>query len=194
MKRTSRLLLISLILVTFAALANAQAAMSLEKRKLVGEMIAVLKMDKQMSQITDAMLEEMEKTYPMGYGAAVDRRADLTDQQKQSMKTNSAAAFTAFSQKFRRRLAESVDYAKYIDEAVYPMYDKIYSEQELRDIVAFYKTPTGQKMIDTMPQLFAEAQNAAREKLLPQVMTIISSVLDEEFKTVAAPSPKKPSN
>lgn len=194
MKLAPRLLLISLILIAFATLANAQAAMSPEKRKLVGEMVVVLKMDKQMSQITDAMLQEMEKTYPMGYGAVVDRRTDLTDQQKQSLKANSAAAFKAFSQKFRKRLAETVDYAKYIEEAVYPMYDKMYTEQELRDIVAFYKTPTGQKVIDTMPQLFAEAQTAAREKLLPQVMPIITSLVDEEFENIAAPAPKQPSN
>jgi uncharacterized protein len=194
MKRGFQLFLLSAALFAFAAAINGQSAMSPEKRRLVGEMVSVFKMDKQMSQITDAMLKEMENTYPMGFGAAVDRRTDLTDEQKQSMKATASASFNAFSQKFRKRLMETVDYTKYIEEGVYPIYDRMYSEQELKDIVAFYKTPTGQKVIDTMPQLFAEAQTAAREKLLPQVLPIIKSVLDEEFERIAAPNVKKPSN
>lgn len=37
-----------------------------------------------------------------------------------------------------------------------PIYDKYYSPEELREIIAFYKTPAGQKMIEVTPKIVSE--------------------------------------
>jgi len=41
-----------------------------------------------------------------------------------------------------------------------PIYDKYFTEEEIRQIIAFYKTPIGQKIISTMPSVMREAMNA----------------------------------
>jgi uncharacterized protein len=194
MRQISQILLLAVSFLIFASSSEAQTVVSPEKRKLIGEMVTLLKMDTQMSQITDQILQEMEKTYPMGFASVVDSRNDLTVEQKKTMKATAGPSFTAFSQKFRKRLMETVDYGKYIQESLYPIYDKVYTEQELKDLIAFYGTPTGKKVIETMPQLFAEAQTAAREKLLPQVLPIIETLVKEEFEALEQPVvSKKPS-
>jgi len=167
--------------------------MSDEKQKLITEIVNLFKMDTQMAQLTDSILKEMETTYPIGYNTAVDSRPDLTPSEKAKLKASSKASFVSFSEKFRSRLAGTVDYKKYIEDAIYPLYDKFYTEQELRDLIAFYRTPTGQKVIETLPQLFSESQIAAREKLVPQVLPILQQMLKEEFDKVATvPAAKKP--
>ncbi len=49
-----------------------------------------------------------------------------------------------------------------LDLAV-PVYDKYYSDDEVKDLIRLYQTPLGQKMLATMPKLMAELQ-AAGEK------------------------------
>lgn len=43
-----------------------------------------------------------------------------------------------------------------------PIYDKYFSEEEIRQLIAFYKTPTGQKIISTMPSVMKEAMAAGQ--------------------------------
>ncbi len=42
-------------------------------------------------------------------------------------------------------------------EMITPVYDKYFNEKELDDIIAFYRTPSGQSLITKMPQIYIEA-------------------------------------
>jgi hypothetical protein len=194
MKFRSHIILATLIAACFVSSANAQSGISDEKRKLIAEMVTVFKMESQMAQITDSILQEMEKTFPIGYAAAIDARNDLTPVEKAKIKTASAEVFVSVSQKFRARLAATIDFKKYIEESVYPLYDRLYTEQELKDLITFYRTPTGQKVIETLPRLVAESQETAREKLLPQIIPVIQQVMAEEMERVGPPPPRKRTN
>jgi hypothetical protein len=43
-----------------------------------------------------------------------------------------------------------------------PIYDKYFTEEEIRQLITFYKTPTGQKIISTMPSVMKEAMTAGQ--------------------------------
>jgi len=174
--------------------AQTHANISDEKRKLIAQLISVMKMDEQIGKITDTILQGMQDSFPVGFNAAVDARADLTPDEKAQIKAREETSFVSFSEKFRKRLPEVVDYQRYIQESIYPLYDKFYNEQELQDLIAFYSTPTGQKVIETMPQLLAESQIAAREKLLPQIVPLLQALSKEEIDNAARPKPAKRPN
>ncbi len=178
-----------LFFVGFLSLsAFSQSAISEEKTKLIGEMIIVMKMDQQFPEIVDGMLKEMEKSFPIGFNAAVEGNNSLTPEQKAELKTTSGERFVAFSQKFRKRLSEKIDYSKYIREAAFPLYDKFYTEQELKDLIAFYKTTTGQKLITTLPALLAESNKTATEKFVPMLIPIVQDLIKEEFEQIGEPA------
>lgn len=42
-----------------------------------------------------------------------------------------------------------------------PLYDKYYSEEDLRQIIAFYQSPAGQKVIEVTPKIMGEAMQAS---------------------------------
>ena len=48
-----------------------------------------------------------------------------------------------------------------IVQQLIPVYDKYYSSEELREIIVFYKTPAGQKMIQVTPQIINEFMQAS---------------------------------
>ena len=171
-----------------------QTVVSDEKRKLISEIVSLTKMDRQMTDITDLILKSMETTYPSGFEAAVDRRTDLSPRQKENLKSKSIASYKAFSENFREHLAKDIDYKKYIDDAIHPLYDKFYTESELRDLVTFYSSSTGQKVLTSMPELLVESMKSAKEKLLPQVLKIVDQVLDDEYTKAGVKIAGKPKN
>jgi hypothetical protein len=60
------------------------------------------------------------------------------------------------------------------------IYARHFSAQELRDMLAFYKTPTGEKALKVMPQLTAEVFQMVMQKmqgLQVQIMGAFSNVL-----------------
>ncbi|MBA4850014.1 DUF2059 domain-containing protein [Emticicia sp. BO119] len=44
-----------------------------------------------------------------------------------------------------------------------PIYDKHYSHQEIIDMIKFYESPTGKKMVEKTPLIVAESMEAGRE-------------------------------
>jgi len=62
-----------------------------------------------------------------------------------------------FFDKFHAKL----DVQQLVDMAI-PAYKKYYSDEEIKQLIAFYQTPLGQKMLDVAPKLVAETQAAGQ--------------------------------
>lgn len=68
------------------------------------------------------------------------------------------------------------------------LYTKGFSETELNELIAFYKSPLGQKVLKQMPALFSESMKMTQSKLEP-VVPQINQLLEQMTKELA---PKKP--
>jgi hypothetical protein len=70
------------------------------------------------------------------------------------------------------------------------MYADLYTEEEIRGMTAFYRTPVGQRMVETMPELMAASQRITQERLaavMPELMQAIMEVMEEEEGSGATP-------
>jgi len=56
-----------------------------------------------------------------------------------------------FFEKFNSKIS-----AEQMVDLIVPVYDKYFSDQEIKDLIAFYQTPTGQKMSSVQTQLAAD--------------------------------------
>jgi hypothetical protein len=54
---------------------------------------------------------------------------------------------------FKERLYNRIDYAKYAEEIYLPLFDKHFTSDELKELIAFYKTKSGQKSVKILPDL-----------------------------------------
>lgn len=64
-------------------------------------------------------------------------------------------------------------------------------DAELRDLIRFYRTPTGKKLIDSTPKIFAESMRLSNEHLVPKLAPIIEKLLKEEMKFLLEAPPQK---
>lgn len=54
---------------------------------------------------------------------------------------------------FRERFFTRIDYVKYADQTYVPLFDKQFNADELKELIAFFKTKAGQKMVKLIPDL-----------------------------------------
>lgn len=69
-----------------------------------------------------------------------------------------------------------------MEQIYYPLYDKYFTEAELKDLIAFYKSPTGRKLLHATPQLTQAAMLKSNELLMPKIMVLLNELREEEKK------------
>ena len=75
------------------------------------------------------------------------------------------------------------------------LYTTNFSESELKDLVAFYKSPLGKKVLEKMPQLTQQSAQMTQAKLesaVPVVNKLLADMTAELEPKGAAPAKKKP--
>ena len=73
-----------------------------------------------------------------------------------------------------------------LQNLIIPIYDSNFTEKEVDDFIAFYKSPSGQKMASKLPQIYAESQEAGGkwgQELAEKV------VKELELKNYSSPPP-----
>lgn len=192
MKRISQFFCLIVVITAFSLAALAQDTLSPAKRKLIAELIVVTKMDKQMDEMTNVFLSSQDAMYAGIVRQLLEGRPGLTPKEKEALEKEMVDRFKTFVTKFKERLPAAVNYSEYIEQAVYPIYDKAFTEKELADLVAFYKSDTGQKVLVAMPQLVVEAMEVAQRVLVPRVVKMVEGIVAEELADLKeGPPPAK---
>ena len=181
-------LFLPLALFTFifalSAQAFAQTPISESKRKLIAELVALTDGNDQMGTMVDTLMDYQEESFPAQLEASMSKDSSIPEARRKELIEKSKSDFVRVSQKMRKRIKEEINFEAYLNESVYTIYDKHFTEAELKDLVAFYSTPTGKKTIAVMPAIFADSMKASQEKLLPPLLKIVNEVLEEERKAL----------
>lgn len=63
------------------------------------------------------------------------------------------------------------------------IYAEIFTEQELKDLITFYKTPTGQKALQKLPEIMQRSMQLAQQRLMEnqaELYTLMEKVAKEQ--------------
>ena len=175
-------LTIALLITGLAATAVAQGTISAEKRALIKEMLAATDMQKSGDAMMKTMLDQFEKDTPQRIAASVNALPDLTPQEREKMIREITADNTRVLKRSRELMTEKINWAQLMDELMYPIMDKYYTEEDLKTLIAFYKSPTGRKVLETMPQMMTDIMLRSMEIMKPKIDEISKQILEEEKK------------
>jgi uncharacterized protein len=115
--------------------------------------------------------------------------AQMLDQMFESMKTAFPKVDPALWVRLRDRML-----SRSLDELYIPIYDRHYSEADLRDILAFYRSPVGQRMLKGLPALLDESMKAGREWGRAIGQELQQEIYEEDQKNKKALEETKPGN
>jgi len=158
---------------------NAQTEMTSEKKTLLKELFEVTDVKKMIENTRNIMSAQMDKNYIQMMSALL-KKEGIPAAKQEEIKNKFVESQTRFSERFKKLFAERIDLDQVIEQLYYPLYDKYFTENELRDLVIFYKSQTGQKSLRIMPQLFQESMQKTSELLNPRIAEIINEIIQEE--------------
>lgn len=179
----------SLLLVTVTDLlaqepvAGSRQSVSSEKRALIKEFLDTTGSTKNAKTMIDSLLAEQEKLMPAIVWDAVAGMTEvkaLTAREQLDLKNKLNQDSLRQSRRLRELFAEKIDIGKLIEDLSYNLYAKFFTEEELKDLLAFYRSPTGKKTIEVMPRLFAESMIQTAETIKPKLNEIITQFTTEE--------------
>ena len=63
------------------------------------------------------------------------------------------------------------------------IYDKYYTEKEIKDFIVFYKSPSGQKSLNLAPEIMKEFMGTMMQKYMPEIQKTMAAKMEELIKT-----------
>jgi hypothetical protein len=163
-------------------------SVSSEKRALIAELLEVTGSRKSALQVYQAMLDQQEKMMPDLVKESVASNAEfqrLTEEQREELRKKLVENSNRTSKRVKELFEERIDFSKIVEDISYELYDKYYTEDELKDLVGFYRTPTGKKTIAVMPTMFSESMTMTMERIKPQMSEIMTTLTKEESERVS---------
>jgi hypothetical protein len=146
------------ILLAFIFAASTFTAFSQTKQESIKELMRIMQADSTMEKTFSAIMPSIMSQFP---------KENMTPE-KTAMMNELMSSIMTSTQEICKKI---------MNEDFVVIYGKYYTEQEIRELIAFYKTPTGQKMIKNMPEIQKEISTVMMQKYLPDLQKNISELV-----------------
>jgi len=168
--------------------AKSEAKITEVKQEMIRELLAIVGItgmaEKMRDQQSVVELMRMQPSFHEMLELATAEQADLPEEERQLLLAR-LENFDAFAERYRALFNERLNFSTIIETVYPPLYDKYFSEEELRQMVGFYRTPVGRRSIEVMPSLMQEAGGAIEAAVWPISIGLIQEIVAEERATLA---------
>ncbi|MDQ2856193.1 MAG: DUF2059 domain-containing protein [Acidobacteriota bacterium] len=178
---------------------------SAEKRTLIKQILDETNSQQNADAMFSAQFDATIKQLPEVQWQTISSSAEfkrLRPAQQEEVREKFDENIARVSKRIKELFLQRIDMKQMVEDISYSVYDKHFTETELKDLVAFYGSPTGKKVIAEMPALFAESIAKAGEIIGPRVKGIIDEIQREQtnelskqidvlLKSAPKPLPKK---
>ncbi|MDD2611182.1 MAG: DUF2059 domain-containing protein [Bacteroidales bacterium] len=72
---------------------------------------------------------------------------------------------------------------KLINEDMVVLYDKYFTQNEIKDFITFYKSPSGQKFIKVTPDIQKDLMMVMMQKYIPEMQKAVKDRIEEKMKS-----------
>lgn len=199
-KRFKQLMLLAALVPTFAMAqalqsqapaapaAAAAAPVDPAKQAAIKDLLDAIDAQKLVGAIGNSAQMQAKQLVPAILSDALSENKTMTDKQKQaSVPTPQKNAVPKLVDGAGQVFATDA-FRQDAMQAQYDAYAKYYSTSEIKDLTAFYKSPTGRKFIQVQDQVGRDVVYGLMQKYMPQS---IKATRDQADKEVASVKPAK---
>jgi len=154
-------------------------AASENKQELILEILSAAADDQTAAWMIQVFLVKLRPAYRDMIAEIMKTEQGLTEEEK-ALLVERLDDFEQFAERFSTLLPERLDFESVRTTVYAPLWERHFDEQELREIAAFYKSPTGQKVLRVMPGMMEEGMEATFRVTQPRVMEVVGAVLAEQ--------------
>lgn len=193
-KFTSTLFAIAIIIIisfnSHAQNKSVPSAIAPEKRALIKELIALSGQSSE--QIADDVYDAQMNQAKGMMSRMLDSKESFSAADRAYFKNSAEESFDRMAKKLKEFFKTELVLDTYLEEVAVTSYDKYFSESELYDLLAFYKSPTGKKSINVGPEIMKDVMTYMIEKVMPKLEAFIKRTVDAEFALVKDKLPSQP--
>ncbi len=154
-------------------------AASENKQELILEILSAAADDQTAAWMIQVFLVKLRPAYRDMIAEIMKTEQGLTEEEK-ALLVERLDDFEQFAERFSTLLPERLDFESVRTTVYAPLWERHFDEQELREIAAFYKSPTGQKLLRVMPGMMEEGMETTFRVTQPRVMEVVGEVLAEQ--------------
>jgi uncharacterized protein len=123
---------------------------------------------------------------------------ELTDTQRRNLQKSIEEATARVDKTARDFLNDQTRLAKLSEEVIYRIYDTSFTDAELKELIAFYQTPTGQKAAVFLPSISSRVQTEfgpiIQQNLQALIQPLLQSEIEQLKQNIKAAKTKKDSD
>jgi hypothetical protein len=178
------------LLITLAAcgvLLRAQTPppkISPAKAALIEEMIDETKPDAIIQQSLGQMKAAFSQSFESGFNSQVTQNHEDPAKYQKELR--------AFEDKMFGLISDRMSWARLKPKFIV-MYDETFTQQELSDIVAFYKTPSGKSLLRKLPELMTKGSQVGQQEMMgvvPEIQQMTKDFMESMLKKKQDTAPK----
>jgi len=158
---------------------EARAEISESKQLLIRELLQLSGGGQAAEEVAQLFLAQIGYVYGSMVEEVLASESDLSAEEKQALREH-LADFDRFAAAFSAKFNERIDLDAVLEGVYVPLYDRYFTETELREIVAFYRTPAGRKMVVVLPSLMQDGLESTVPLVQPKVMALVGEILAEQ--------------
>ena len=158
-----------------------------EKRALISELLEATEAKKNALAVFNALLDENEKQMPdiVWQGLLNQKEIQESDAEaKEALRKKLLAESERMNKRIRELFSASIDMARVIEDVSVDLYDKYFTEDEIKDLIVFYQSHTGKKTTEVLPKMFSESMTNTMDAIKPKVLEIVTQLVSEETARV----------
>ena len=173
-------------LVTIATLLHVNS-FAQTKQKSIKELFQVMQqdslMEKMMNGMVPAMLTNMKNMIKQSEpvlksnATAEEKSKYEVDTKKRDEKLAKLDGVMITSMESAKKMLRSL-----MDNDMVAIYDKHFTQSEIKDFIAFYKSPSGAKMLKVMPEIQKDMMEILMKKYIPEMQKDIINKTKEIFE------------
>src|SRR5262245_14276518 len=164
--------------------AYAQSDPKPEKKALIKELLGLMNAGYNSEDVTSQIMEQLQA--PVASMISENMRGWIQAQKfAPAEQKRLEAEVHEFAQRVLTRVRvefpKRVNFRELAEKVIHETYDKYFTEAEVKDLIAFYKTSTAQKFISRLPQTTAEMFPRIEELIGPEMTNLINESFDDEL-------------
>ena len=129
------------------------------KQESIKELFLIMKNDSMMNKMLDSMIPSM----------ASQMQSQVKDSVASAISVN---IMNVSMQTVKGFIPQMMD-----DMAL--IYDKYFTEKEIKDFIVFYKSPSGQRYLSLSPEIMKEFMGTMMQKYMPEIQKTLASKMVE---------------
>ena len=156
-----------------------------EKKALIKELLGLMNSGNAAEAIAIQFLEQTQQS------AIILIKSDLREwiqgqkvapAEKKRLEAGMDESAQRILTRLRAEFPKRINMGEILEIVMLEVYDKFFTEAEVKDLIAFYKTPTGQKFIKILPQFSAEMLPRIGQLMDPAATQLATELLGDELK------------